>query len=79
VDPGCFYRNLDPGSEFSIPDPNPLYGTDKELKYFNPKKLILSSRKYDPRCLSGIPDLDLGSWDKKNLVLGLATQVFSAA
>ncbi len=40
----------DPGSELSIPDTNffPSRIRIKELKYFNPKKLFLSSRKYDP-------------------------------
>ncbi len=33
---------------FSIPDPH------KRIKYFNPKKLFLSSRKYDPGCSSRI-------------------------
>jgi hypothetical protein len=41
-DPNCFH----PGSW--IPDPH------KRLKYFNPKKRFLSSRKYDLNCLSRI-------------------------
>ncbi len=54
----------DPGSDFfpsRIPDPNCLHPESririKEFKYFiylNPKKWFLSSRKYDPGCLSGI-------------------------
>jgi hypothetical protein len=50
---------LDPGSEFfpsRIPDPNffPSRIRIKEFKYFNPKNLFLSSRKYDPGCSSRI-------------------------
>jgi hypothetical protein len=41
-----------PGSEFffssRIPDPH------QESKYFNPKKLFLSSQNYDPACSSMI-------------------------
>jgi hypothetical protein len=42
---------------FHLPDPDP----HKKVKYFKPKKLLLSSRKYDLRCSSRIriPDLDL--------------------
>ncbi len=61
--PGCLSRIrirlfsiLDPGSEFfhiRIPDtPQRI----KELKYLNPKKWFLSSRKYDSDCSSRIPD-----------------------
>jgi hypothetical protein len=56
ADPG-FY----PGSDFipsRITDPNCFHPGSwiriKELKYFNPKKWFLSSRKYDPNCLSRI-------------------------
>jgi hypothetical protein len=49
---------LDPRSEISIPDPGPkrfrIPIQIKEYKYFEPKKLFLSSRKHDPGC-----DLDL--------------------
>ncbi len=61
VDPGCLSRIrifsiLDPGSTIHI----------KELKYFNPKKLFLSSRKYDPGCSSRIlPIPDPGSKGQK--------------
>jgi hypothetical protein len=58
----------DPGCDFfpsRIPDPNCLYPGSriliKEFKYFNPKKAkkwLLSSKKYDPGCLSPIPDPD---------------------
>ena len=51
----------DPGFDFfpfRIPDPNCLYPGSririKEIKYFNPKKWFLSSRKYDPGCSSRI-------------------------
>ncbi len=47
----------DPGSEFfpsRIPDPNFFHFGSRisitEFKYFNPKKLFLSSLKYDPGC-----------------------------
>ncbi len=56
-----------PGSEFfhpgsqvkKIPDSGSRVRI-KEFKYFYPKKLFLSSRKYDPGCLSWIriPELD---------------------
>ncbi len=60
---------LDPGSDFfpsRIPDPNCLHPGSriliKEFMYFNPqtnpKKLFLSSKKYDPGCSSRIPDPD---------------------
>ncbi len=59
----------DPGSVFSIPDPNCLHHESrsriKEFKYFNPqktKKWFLSSRKYDPGCSSRIPDVGSGCW-----------------
>jgi hypothetical protein len=40
-----------PGSRIKkIPDPH------KIVKYFLPKKLFLSSRKYDPGCSTQIPD-----------------------
>ncbi len=56
----------DPGFDFfpsRIPDPNCLHPGSriliKEFKYFNPpKKWFLSSNKYDPGCLSRIPDPD---------------------
>ncbi len=58
-------RDVYPGSRirlFSIPDPgselSPSRIRIKEFKYFNKKKLILSSRKFDPGCFSGIPDPD---------------------
>jgi hypothetical protein len=41
----------DPGSDFF-----PSRICIKEIKYFNPKKWFLSSRKYDPVCSSRIPD-----------------------
>ncbi len=45
----------DPGCLSWIPDPkvfNPGSRIcNKEFKYFNPKNLFLSSRKYDPGCL----------------------------
>jgi hypothetical protein len=40
-----------PGSEFFHPGSRIRI---KELKYFDPKKWFLSSRKYDPDCSSGI-------------------------
>jgi hypothetical protein len=46
----------DPGSDFFHPGSWILI---KEFKYFNPKKLFLSSWKYDPDCSSRIPDPDL--------------------
>jgi hypothetical protein len=63
ADPGCLSRIR----LFSIPDPTFFHpGSElfpsririKELKYFNPKKWFLSSRKYDG-CSSRIPDPDL--------------------
>ncbi len=42
-----------PGSGFSIPDPPQLL-LEKEFEYSWPKKLMLNTRKYDPRCLSRI-------------------------
>ncbi len=59
-------RDVYPGSDFfpsRIPDPNCLLHRGsririKEFKYFNPKKWLLSSRKYDPGCSSRIPDSD---------------------
>ncbi len=54
----------DPGSDFFlswIPDPNCFHPGSririKEIKYFNPKKWFLSSRKY-PGCSTRIPDPD---------------------
>jgi hypothetical protein len=54
-------RDVYPGSQiriFSIPDPNFFHPGSririKEFKYFNPKKLFLSSRKHDPCCSSRI-------------------------
>jgi hypothetical protein len=44
----------DPGSEFWFPSRIRF----KELKNVNPKKWFLSSGKYDPGCLSRIPDPD---------------------
>jgi hypothetical protein len=42
-----------------IPDLNFFHpGSRKEFKYFNPEKLFLSSRKYDPGCSSRTPDPD---------------------
>jgi hypothetical protein len=57
-------------SPFRIPDPE---SASKNLSILNPqkiKKIVLSSRKYDPSCSSRIPDLDAdflpipdpGSW-----------------
>ncbi len=61
ADPRCL--SPDPGSEFfpsgsriqgqKIPDPG-SGSTSKNLSIFQPKKLFLSSRKYDPGCLSRI-------------------------
>jgi hypothetical protein len=48
-------RDIFPGSEFF---PSRIHSGSririKEFKYFNPKKLLLSSRKYDPGCSSRI-------------------------
>ncbi len=53
---------------FSIPDSNFFHsGSEvfasririKEWMYFNPKKLLLSSRKNDPGCPARIPDLEV--------------------
>jgi hypothetical protein len=48
------------GSGINIPDPGSEFFTSririKKLKYFNPKKLFLSSRKCDTACSSTIPD-----------------------
>jgi hypothetical protein len=38
----------------------------KEFKYFQPNKLFLSSRKYNPRCSSQIPDPDPQHWFAEN-------------
>ncbi len=47
---------------FQVPNPGsdffPSRIRIKELKYFNPKKWFLSSRKYDPVCSFQIPDPD---------------------
>jgi hypothetical protein len=47
---------------FGIPDPTFFHPRSRicieELKYFNPKKWFLSSRKYDPGCSIRIPDPD---------------------
>jgi hypothetical protein len=51
----------DPGSgDKKISDPE-SWSAAKSLSIFNPKKLFLSSRKYDPGCASRtrIPDPDL--------------------
>ncbi len=71
ADPGCLSRIRlfsipDRGSDVfpsRIPDPNCLHPGSriliKEFKYFYPqksKKWFLSSKKYDPGCLSRIPD-----------------------
>jgi hypothetical protein len=45
----------DPRSDFF---PSRIWIRIKELKYFNPKKWFLSSRKYDPGCSSQILDPD---------------------
>ncbi len=54
----CGYGMFIPDPNFSIPDPNFSYLGSwiriKEFKYFNPKELFLSSRKYDPGCSSRI-------------------------
>ncbi len=58
ADPGCLSRIPDP--IFSIPDPNSFHPGSririKEFKYryFTPKKLFLSTRKYDLGCSSRI-------------------------
>jgi hypothetical protein len=62
ADPGCLSRIPEP--TFSIPDPGSEFFPSriliKEVKYFNPKKCFLSSRKYDPGSSSQIriPDPD---------------------
>ncbi len=51
-------RDVYPGSRIKkIPDPR---SASKNLSIFKPKKLFISSRKYDPGCSSRIqtPDLD---------------------
>ncbi len=59
-------RDVYPWSEFFHPGSRIRI---KELKYFNHKKLFLSSRKYDPGCFIPDPDLlpipDHGSRDQK--------------
>ncbi len=54
ADPGCLFRI----PIFSVPDPNFFHPGSrtriKEFKYVSPKKLFLSSRKYDPDCSSRI-------------------------
>ncbi len=55
ADPGCLSGSRDPtffhpGSEFF-----PSRIRIEEFKYFNPKKWIQSSRKYEPGCSSRIP------------------------
>jgi hypothetical protein len=85
-------RDKHPGSEFFHPgarvkkfrilDPDPYR---RISVFFSPKKLFLSSRKYDPGCSSRIPDPDLdflpipdlGSRVKKALDPGSATQHLS--
>jgi hypothetical protein len=49
-----------PHPNFSIPDPGLKRSRIriKNLSFFKPKKLFLSSRKYDPGCSSRIPDPD---------------------
>jgi hypothetical protein len=45
-----------------VPDPGPRIRIRiriKEFKYFNPKNLFLSSRKYDPKGKMFFPDPDL--------------------
>jgi hypothetical protein len=44
-------RDVYPGSEFF---PSQIPDRIKEFKYFNPKNILLSSRKYDPGCSSRI-------------------------
>ncbi len=65
--PVLWIRDFNPGSEFFHPGsrvkkiPDPRSGpASTNLSIFNPKKLFLSSRKYDPGCSSRIwiPDLD---------------------
>ncbi len=68
ADPGCLSRIPDPTffhpgfriRTVSISDPNCLHPGSwiriKEFKYFSPKKLFLSYRKYDAGCSSQIPD-----------------------
>jgi hypothetical protein len=59
-DPGSnFFLSLIqvPRSEF-FPSRIRIPDRIKELKYFNPKKWFLSSRKYDPGCSFQIPDRD---------------------
>jgi hypothetical protein len=69
-----------PGSDFFHPgsELSPSRILVKEFKYFNPKKVkkwFLSSKKYDPRCSSLIPDPDPGV--KKAPNPGSATLFFS--
>ncbi len=56
ADPGCLFLIPDP--IFFIPDPGSkryrIRIRIKEFKYFKPKKLFLSSRKYDSGCSSRI-------------------------
>ncbi len=52
----------DPGTELSpsrIPDP---VSASKNLSILTPKKLFLSSKKYDLGCSSRIPDMDPQHW-----------------
>jgi hypothetical protein len=56
-------RDVYPGSRiqlFSIPDPNCLHpgSASKNFSVLTQKKWFLSSRKYDPGCLSWVPDPD---------------------
>jgi hypothetical protein len=66
ADPGCLSRIPDPtffhpGSRIrtvSIPDPGSASKNLSILTQKKTKKWVLSSRKYDPGCLSRIPDPD---------------------
>jgi hypothetical protein len=68
----CFpYRILDPGSRVKkIPHP----GSIKEFKYFEPKNLFLSSRKYDPGCSSRIRIPDIGCIGSRIRIRNIASQ-----
>ncbi len=55
ADPGCLSRVLDPNffyprSRIQVQKDSGSASTWKEFKYFIPKNLFLSSRKYDPGC-----------------------------
>jgi hypothetical protein len=61
--------SLIPDLNFSIPDPGSrvkkISDPGSEFKYFEPKKLFLSYRKYDPGMFIPDPDLDFISRGQK--------------